>query len=755
MSDAGGLGGFSLFELFKFEAESHCAALSSGLLSLEQNPADASLIASLMRAAHSVKGAARILGLSDIVSLAHAMEEVFLAAKEGREKLAPGRIDQLLRCTDLLGGVRECQEATFPEWVGAHAPEMASLTAALRAQPEASPAPAEQRQAAPAQPEKPEPAPPVPVAPPVPAPASVTESPDHVRVASGIMSRLVSLSGQSAVESTRFQHVRDELARLRVRERAVEASLVAIREEAARKPGTLAARELEQSHAAFAELQQAMVTHAATLEETLRRLEELSGETHATVLRSRMRPFAEGTAAFPRMVRDISRQLGKSVTLRIEGERVEVDREILQKLESPLTHMLRNSLDHGIELPADRVAAGKPESGQITLAARHQSGMLVIEVRDDGRGIDPETIRVRVVERKLVDLPTAQRLSREELMEFPFLPGFSTKEAATELSGRGVGLDIVRTMVQQVSGVVALDSEPGKGTRFTLRLPVTRSIVRAAIVRVGTHAFAAPLSRLHAVALVDTAALSERESKRTLAIDGEEIDLVPAAGLLGLQGAAIASAPILVVNTTSGKRSGLVVDAIEGEEDIVVRPLDRRLGAVPHISAAAIRGDGLPVLVLDLDDLARSMEIAIQDQTPLALTTHAEAPRTRTSIKRILVVDDSITVREVERQLLKRAGYEVDVAVDGKEGLNALLSRQYDLLVSDVDMPRMTGIELTKAVRSDARLAAIPIIIVSYKDREEDRRAGLEAGANIYLTKAAFHDESLVRMVHDLIGAPA
>jgi two-component system sensor histidine kinase and response regulator WspE len=499
------------------------------------------------------------------------------------------------------------------------------------------------------------------------------------------------------------------------------------------------------------------MSHAATLEDALRRIEELSGEMHATVLRSRMRPFAEGVAAFPRMVRDISRQLNKAVNLRIEGERVEVDREVLQKLESPITHMLRNSLDHGIEPPAERVAAGKPETGSITLSARHQSGTLVIEVRDDGRGIDPEAIRARVIERRLVDVPTAERLSRDELMEFPFLPGFSTKQAATELSGRGVGLDIVRTMVQQISGVVSLDSAPGKGARFTLRLPVTRSVIRAAIVRVGSLVFAAPLARLHAVALVEPDELQRDGARPRLIFGDRAIDLVHGAEIFGVPAAPGPNVHVLVLtsgSSVSGPSAGLIVDAIAGEEDIIVRPLDRRLGAVPHVAALAIRADGVPIFVLDVDDVARSLDTALTNTTPLSVPVIA-ARHVEAATRRILVVDDSITVREVERQLLKRAGYEVDVAVDGKEGLNALIARRYDLLVTDVDMPRMTGIELTRAVRAEPRLAGLPIIIVSYKDREEDRRAGLEAGANIYLTKAAFHDESLVQMVQDLIGAPA
>lgn len=767
MSDGGGFGGVSLLELFKLEAEAHCAALGSGLLSLEQSPNDRSVIEPLMRAAHSIKGAARIVGLDAVVTLAHAMEERFLSAKDGSEALTSARVDQLLRGVDVLAEINALAESDLAGWTQSQTPRIAELVAALKAPPPAdAPAPSAPQPPAVA----PAAAPPAPTPEPVAPQPAATGAPalPSVRVAAGALNRMLFLAGESTVEASRFQALRTLMATLRDRERALESAMQTLREAmlTERRRAQPAASErserLSPSDTALAEitgaadaLQGAIVEQSGRFEEVFRRVEEISGALYTEVIRSRMRPFAEGVTAFPRMVRDISRQLGKAVDFRIEGEAVEVDRDILQKLESPLTHMIRNSLDHGVETQAERVGAGKPARATISLVARHESGMLVIEVRDDGRGIDPDVIRGRVVERGLVDSATAARLTRAELMEFPFLPGFSTKQAATEISGRGVGLDIVRSMVQEVSGTVTLESAPGQGARFTLRLPVTRSVVRAALVRIGGQLFAFPLARLDRVLVLARAEIQTVQGRMQFNLEGRSVGLLHAADILSESSPPLPEAdlPVVVIGVGASDLCGLVVDEFCGEEDLVVRTLDPRLGQVAQIAAAAIRADGDPALIIDVDDLWRSVMQALVEGKPLGVERQQGAV-VQQARRRILVVDDSITVREVERQLLSRRGYAVEVAVDGKDGYNALRAGRFDLLVTDVDMPRMTGIELIRALRREPRFADLPIIIVSYKDREEDRRQGLEAGASAYLTKSSFHDDALIRMVEDLIGAP-
>jgi two-component system sensor histidine kinase and response regulator WspE len=346
----------------------------------------------------------------------------------------------------------------------------------------------------------------------------------------------------------------------------------------------------------------------------------------------------------------------------------------------------------------------------------------------------------------------AAQLSQAELMEFLFLPGFSTAEAVTEISGRGVGLDAVHSMVQEVGGMLRAVSQPGKGMSFHLQLPITLSVIRALLVEVSGENYAFPLARIDRALRVHRTQIEILENRQYFLFDGQSIGLVGANQVLELEESKLSSEelPIVVISDRSN-RYGVVVDRLLGQHDLVVQPLDPRLGKVADISAAAVMEDGSPVLIVDADDLVRSIHNMLSGGrlSKIALAKKAAAPRKH---KRILVVDDSITVREVERKVLQNKGYEVEIAVDGIEAWNAVRSGDYDLVVTDVDMPRLNGIELVKLIKRDARLDSLPVMIVSYKDREEDRLRGLDAGADYYLTKSSFHDESLVDAVVDLIG---
>ncbi|MGH7789160.1 MAG: hybrid sensor histidine kinase/response regulator, partial [Candidatus Binatia bacterium] len=502
------------------------------------------------------------------------------------------------------------------------------------------------------------------------------------------------------------------------------------------------------------ECRQALVARIADFDGVSRQSADISGRLYHEVVSSRMRPFGDATPGLARLVRDLARQLGKRAHLEIAGRGTEVDREILEQLDAPLNHLLRNAVDHGLETPAERAAAHKPEEGQLRVEAGHAGGMLLVRVRDDGRGIDPTAVRERIVARGLASGDTAARMSDAELFEFVLLPGFSTRDTVSETSGRGVGLDAVQTMVQAAGGSLRIASVAGRGTDFELRLPVTRSVLRALLVDIGGEPYAVPLARAQRVLHLAPDALRTVEGRTCVDVDGESIALVPACEVLELDGAARGGAALAaVVVGEPGARFAFEVDALRGEADLVVRPLDPRLGQVPDVAAVSTLADGRPVLILDVDDLVRSIDALVSGgrlSRARRVATGAAQPRA----KRILVVEDSLTVRELERRLLEAAGYEVEVAVDGMEGWNAARLGDYDLVLTDVDMPRMNGIDLVRRLKADARLRAVPVVIVSYKDREEDRLRGLEAGADHYLTKGSFQDETLVHTVRDLIGGP-
>ncbi|MDA7992507.1 MAG: response regulator, partial [Pirellulales bacterium] len=576
-----------------------------------------------------------------------------------------------------------------------------------------------------------------------------------IRVSAGSLTRLVGLAGESLVEARQLRPFADSLLALRESQTDLCDQITACEGEIRRAnlPPSQTAL-LESLRQRSAQGLDKLTKLIEAFEGFARRNEDLSERLHREVIFSRMRPLADGIHGFPRLVRDVSRQLNKQVRLVTKGEQTGVDRDILDKLEAPLSHLVRNALDHGMELPDDRVRNGKSASGTITIDAGHRAGSLTISITDDGRGINTESLKTKIIDRNLVTPQVAERLSEAELLEFLFLPGFSTRNEVTEISGRGVGLDVVQTMVKAVGGTVRITTQPGKQTCFTLQLPITMSVIRALLVDIGGEPYAFPLPRIDHILTCQREKIASVEARNYIDHDGIAIGLVHASNVFDIDLPDSEEENIsVVIISDRGQRFGLVVDAFLGERDLEVRPLDSRLGKVPNISSASLLENGDPVLIVDIEDIVRSIDSLLTGRgiSPIdAAREELEA----TIAKRILVVDDSITVRELERQLLQSKGYEVDVAVDGMDGWNAFRSTPYDLVVSDVDMPRMDGIGLVTLIKTDAQRSHIPVVIVSYKDREEDRLRGLDAGANRYLTKSSFQDDTFLETIVDLIGEP-
>jgi two-component system sensor histidine kinase and response regulator WspE len=554
------------------------------------------------------------------------------------------------------------------------------------------------------------------------------------------------LAGESLVEARRVEPLVTSMRRLSKQQQALtdlvdELAASAPTSELAQR-AKLAARDLRTQ----------LLGRTGELEGHARRAEDLTRRLYGQAIASRMRPFSDGVRGFPRLVRDLARTLDQSVDLVIAGEEVDVDRDILERIEAPINHMLRNANDHGIETSAERRAAGKPERATLRLEARHWAGMLTVRVSDDGRGIDPGKVRRKIVERGLVAEHTAAELSDVEVLDWLFRPGFSTADEVSLVSGRGVGLDVVRSVLQEIGGTVRLGSEPGKGTSFHLQLPITLSVQRAVVVEIAGEPYAFPLLRIERLHTVEAAQVHTLEGRPFFTLEGKNVALVAAAQVLELGAVPPRDTLSVVVIGERLAPVGVIVDRFLGEQDLVVRPLDRRLGKVADLSAAAILPDGTPLLILDVDDMCRSI-IRLLQGGALGAVAAAEGGATARVGKRVLVVDDSISVRELERQVLANRGYEVAIAVDGMDAWETLRAGEFDLVITDVDMPRMNGIELTRSIKQDPRLRAIPVMIVSYRENQADRLRGLDAGANYYLTKSNFHDETLVQAVGDLIGA--
>lgn len=723
-----------LVALFVAEVDNGAPRLQELVLALEAQGGSPSDAGEAMRLVHSLKGAARIVGLDGVVSLLHASEDVLSAASAGR---APSGDESqaLLELVDVLHELVAVPVLEVAAWIGRQGPRLAGLGATLR-RGLGAPSTAASIEVAPA----PRGGPEVPQA----------SDPRALRVSADSLGRLLGLAGETVVEVRRLaagpRSSRAERLSARVATRAIDIQRLAAAAGDDRLNAMLEGLVEDAREAArlFGESREQSA-------QGVQRLLDVGERLYLESLRTRQRPFAQLVPGMRRQVRDAGRALGKRVRLEVGGSATLVDGDVLAAVEPMLHHLLTNAVDHGLEAPADRAAAGKPEVGTIRVDLEHARGHLSLTVSDDGAGIDVERVRATVLRRELVDELTARTLGRAELLEMLFVPGFSTRVEVDHHSGRGVGLDAVRSDVVRLGGRIALVSELGVYTRFELTLPVTRAVVRALLIRVAGETYALPLVHVGRVVRVPVERLHTSEGREYVELDGMNVGVVHADEVLEIGPATPRGADLtIVVLGDQSTRYGLVVDATLGEDDLVVRPLDLRLGPVTDVASTALLADGSPTLVLDAMDLLHSIEMLSQRQRPTV--RRRPALHATTSAKRVLVVDDSLTVREVERQLLTGRGYDVELAVDGMQAWNLLRQSDFDLLVADVDMPRLDGIELVRMVRADARLARLPVIIVSYKERDSDRLRGLEVGADLYLKKSSFHDEQLVNAVRDLIG---
>jgi two-component system sensor histidine kinase and response regulator WspE len=770
-------GDSSMMDLFRLEVEAQVAVLNEGLLTIESNPESAPALETLMRAAHSIKGSARIVALDEIVNLAHVMEDCFVAAQNKKITLNPDHVDALLHAVDLLQGITQVSDAELANWFAERGTDFAETrslieailnpekqtnitkksiavqsaivmtnseesinqtiydTATITNQSNSSKKLVRETTSA------------------ISTSESTTNQDRVVRVSAENLNRIMSLAGESLIEANWLQPYADSMMSLKWQLVELSRTLEQLQDTLDRDVYHQEGKEyLEEVRNREHECLNFLSERLNELELYAQRTANLSDRLYREVITSNMRPFADGVQSFPRMIRDLARQLNKQVKLDIVGKSTPVDRDILKKLEAPLTHILRNATDHGIELPEERIAAGKSPEGTIRLEAFHRGGMLAITISDDGKGINPEQLRQKVINKKLATADMVAQMSDTELLEFLFLPGFSTTQQVTEISGRGVGLDIAKSMAQEVGGTVRANSHPGKGTSFHFQLPLTLSVVRTLLVEISGKPYAVPLARIDQIVTVERADIAEVENRQFFTMNQQNIGLIAAHQVLELPEAPPHSSSIsVVIISDQSNPYGLVVDKFLGERDLVVRPLDPRLGKVPDISATSLMGDGSPILIVDVSDMVRSID-AILNTGKLAKVGVEGTINTTDKRKKILVIDDSITVREMERKLLENRGYFVEIAVNGVEGWNAVRSNRYDLVISDIDMPRMNGIELVKQMRNHPRLHSTPVIIVSYRDREEDRIQGLEAGADYYLTKSSFHDETLIDAVVSLIG---
>lgn len=738
----------TLYELFLIEVQNQTSLLASHLLDFEKSGKKIETIDSLMRAAHSIKGAARILQLQPLVQLSHHMEDCFVAVQTNSLNLTPENIDLLFKSTDLLAQVSKIAQIELKTWLKKENDTINHLISQIKEtilKETSLDKKEELKYQAQNQIEE-----------------SVSENIKQqetfnrvLRVTAHNLNRLMGLAGESVIESQYLPHFSTSLLKIKKMMHTLAIGFDSLRDAITQKKSSEYLEEYlstlqKEINACSYELSDRI----AELDMLILRHSRLSDRLYSEVVETRMRPFADILTAFPRLVRDLSRELNKKIYFEMLGKNTPVDRDILEMLETPLNHLIRNAVDHGIENADQRVKLGKNPEGTIKVEAMHRAGVLVIHVSDDGNGIDIEQLRKSIVARNLVKQDMAERLTHEELLEFIFLPGFSTKLKANEISGRGVGVNVAASMVREVGGTIRVQSDLGKGTTFQLTLPLTLSVLRALIVEIDKEPYAFPLAKIDRALKIKKEEVQTIENMQYIQFEEKNIGLILASQVFDLKETKILEdvLPVIVISDRMDT-FGMVVDNFLGEKELVVHELDSVLGKIQNISSGAFLDDGSPVLVVDIEDLVRSIDNLVSKNRLHKFGYQKEEKTPLKKKKRILIVDDSITVREVEGRLLQNEGYDVHTAVNGVDGLNTLNMGHFDLLITDVDMPRMNGLELIKIIRNDIYLKNLPIMIVSYKEREEDRLLGLEAGANYYLSKSSFHDETLKNAVEELIGS--
>jgi two-component system chemotaxis sensor kinase CheA len=704
--------------LFEQEAATRLPKLTEQLLELERGGPTPELIASLFREAHTLKGAAAVVGLDDASRVAHALEDLLDDVRGGRRAVTPELVDVAFAAVDgltemipgLIAG-NDCRAA-------ADSLEQAVRTvrrdsdasdvsekAATNAQVGAVPAPA---QARPAQ------------AAPVPAGTTGVPSASH--------------------PAGRGTEPRDDAPRRRRTDSETIAVPVNRLDELVRLVGESAAAHLRVGRM----LSERLDVDPGTLAE-FHDLSRVLNELQERTMRARMVPVSTVTDRLHRAVRDLSRSLGKQGVLEVRGGDTELDRSMLQQLADPLMHLVRNALDHGVESPEERAVLGKPKEATIRLHAMQLGSEVIITITDDGRGIDVARVREAAARQD----PVATELSDQDALLLIFRSGLSTATFVSDVSGRGVGLDVVHNSVEAARGRIEVRSEPGSGTEFRIVVPITLAVLRCLIVTAGGARYALPM---HSVVVAQRSGetVETHADGRPLVWVGDTA--IPVSGLAGTLGGDPSEqhGPVVVIAGMT-RRHAFRVDALAGQRDVVVKELGHHLPRLEVLAGASVEPDGSILLVLDalgLIERARLGRTGGERITQL-LDEQLLRPRRRASV---LVVDDALAVREVQRTILERAGFAVRLAADGVEALARLAEEPSDLVLTDVEMPRMDGFTLTESIRAHERFANIPVLILTSRASEADRRRGLDVGADGYIVKSAFDEAGLLAAVDRLLG---
>lgn len=747
-------GGFDFVAIFKNQLSGHIKEVTKLSLELEKDGQEPALYESMMRQFHTIKGAARAIKFEEIKDIAHKIEDIYHTLMNGDTTPRPQLIDLTLHAVDLI---EECLDARLQERESDSHLGFASLVDAYLAGDT------------------------------IQIPRSAILAPEgdsgesegdpgssHEAGKSSEYKIVSRRNGDRRCSAPQFDDFEGFTENLLTTSGELTVAVGSMEEQ--RRIMRSVANDLASMDRLLTRTTSDNTADAAIqtpvqkiLKEQLRALEMLDtiesrfsllgDELDSQVTKARLVPLEAVFSTYPRLVRDLSQELGKKCRLSLRGQETRIDRGILEAVRVPLLHLLRNGLDHGIEPPEQRKKLGKPQEGNLRIEVIQLGAQIRISISDDGAGIDMASLRTKVLARNDTTAEMWEAMTSHEQEQFLFLPGLSTADNVTETSGRGVGLDVVKTEVETVGGHISCQNRPGQGSTFILELPLTLSMTKCLLVKGGMHPyfgeqhFAFPVGDVGEVRRLAKQDLRSIDGQEAVRIVGETIPVHNFAHLMKLSPLhkELTHKHLILADSGHG-RIGLLVEEVLDEQHIVRRRFDERVGKVRDVEGLTLLRDGSVALIVDISDVLLSVSsLKGTDRIDDEASALDEKDQDRTSGEHILVVEDSQTVREVERHFLESAGYQVTTAVDGVDGLNKFKEANFALIISDIDMPRMNGLDMIRELRTEPAGQELPMIVVSYKDREKDHRQASAAGANMFVTKADFDSTDMLARIESLL----
>ncbi len=748
--------------IFKSETEEHLTEINKGLVELEKNPDNIELVRELNRQAHTIKGSARVFGFHEIQEIAHRIEDIFDKISSKQISFNSDMAQAIFKALDAINIILDriindkdvdvdisniCERLEFCIYKKESVKDKPKEKTAILAEAKVENKKEKRKQPATLKFQNQ-------------SSEKTSHLEEYIRVPVSRVNNLLNLVGEMVINKMKSSRKIVQVKRLSKMAKDMQKRFSDLQEKVKRIPSfndMEVIKLFSQCNIDIQRLKEDVLSLYDDISTEAFRLDPVIDELQNRMKEIRMLPCLTIFDAFPRMIRDIAQEAGKEVNLEISGQDTELDKKVLEGIKTPIMHILRNCIDHGIEDPQRRKELKKPEFGTIKISASHEAGSVTILIEDDGRGINPDFVKEVALKKKLVSSEDLESMSEREILNLIFMNGFSTSPIITDVSGRGIGLDVVRRDIENLKGQVKFETKKDEGTKFYLILPLTIAIIQVLLIRVKGSTFAFPMLSIEETIKSALDDIPTVEGRMAIQVRGHTVPVVKLSDVLQMEfqpederrmHGSLNESPVVITSSLE-KKVGFIVDEIIGEEEIFIKSLGSYLGKVKNVMGSTILGTGEVIVILDVSDLI--IESALSHPAVMGRKIKSEEAQEKKK-NMVLIVEDSLSTRELEKSILEARGFQVDTAVDGLDGLDKLTQVKYDLVVADVQMPRMDGFEFCKTMRKNEEYRDIPVIIVSALGKEEDKRRGIEVGAQAYIVKTAFDQTNLLDTVDRLIG---